>query len=194
MLHRRASLIIVDVLLMIWAVAWVAVGVQVAHEVDGLSRLSDTVATVGRAVDSSGQALESIAGIPLVGDRVRGPAARVREAGRSALASGRRSRESVHNLSPLLGFAVALIPTVPLLAIYLPLRVVGLRERRAVIRLVREHRDDPRLSRLLAQRALSRLSYGDLAAATLDANGGDPARGSTELLAAAELARVGVRR
>jgi hypothetical protein len=184
-------LAVVDVVLVVWSVAWVLVGVRVAHEVEGLTRLSDTVVKVGEAVDASGQAIESLASVPIVGDRLDDPAHRIRTAGQSALASGRSSRGSIHNLSPLLGFAIALIPTVPLLGLYLPLRIGAIRDRRALDRLVRTHRGDPRLPRLLAQRALARLPYEDLAAATLDGSE-VVATGSTGRLAGAEMARLGV--
>ena len=184
-------LVVLDVVLAVWTVAWVIVGFRVADNVEGLTHLSDTVVTVGGALDSSGQALGSLDGLPLVGDRVRDPAGRIRAAGQSAVASGQTARRSVHHLSPLLGFAIALIPTIPLLAIYVPLRVAVVRERRAVGRLVSRHRDDPRLPRLLAQRAISRLDYPDLAAATLEADAIEDG-GATGRLAEAELERLGV--
>ena len=185
-------MVAVDIVLIVWTVAWIVVGTRVSHEVNGLSNVTDTVVRTGTAIDSVAGALQSLESVPFVGGRLSGPIGNIRSAGQSAIASGRSSRQSVHNLSPLLGFAIALIPTVPLLAIYVPLRVSGIRERRAVARLLRDYRDDPRLPRLLAQRALSRLPYHDLAAAAL--RGDRAAEGSTDRLAAAELERVGIER
>lgn len=182
----------VDIVVVAWVVAWIAMGVAVSDEVQGIGRLSETVTNVGAAVDSAGAGLEAISAVPLVGDRLDDPAARVREAGRSALASGRSSRESVDDLSTLLGFVVALVPTLPVVFVYGGWRVRRERDRRAVVRLLEEHRDDPRLDRLLAQRALARLGYPELAAATFDGQNGDEARGSTDRLAAAELTRLGL--
>jgi hypothetical protein len=185
------ALVAIDVVLVVWTLAWVLVGVRVAHEVEGLTHLSDTVVDVGQAIDSSGTALESVAAVPFVGDRLDAPVADIHAAGESAVASGRSSRASVHNLSPLLGFAIALIPTVPLVALYVPLRVGAVRERRELRRLVRTHGDDPRLARLLAQRALARLPYRDLVAPALDSDAA-PDEATTARLAAAELERIGV--
>lgn len=167
-------------------------GVAVSDEVQGLGRLSDTVTNVGSAVDSAGAAMEAIAAVPVVGDELDEPAARVREAGRSALSSGRSSKDSVNALSNLLGIVVALVPTLPVLVGYGGWRARRERDRRAVARLLDTHSDDPRLARLLAQRALGRLGYPELAAATLDGRNGDDAGGSTDRLAAAELARLGL--
>lgn len=185
------SLGLLDAAVAVWIVIWIAMGIAVSHEVQGLARLSDTVVTVGSAVDSAGAALEAAGAVPVVGDRLDEPAAAVREAGRSALSSGRSSRDSVNNLSTLLGLVVGLVPTLPVLIAYGGWRIRWQRDRRAVARLLADHGDDPRLPRLLAQRALARLDYPALAAATLDGRG-DADGGSTDRLAAAELARLGL--
>ena len=106
-----------------WVVVWLFLGFRVADEVRGLSELSGTVTEVGAAVESAGATLGSLAAVPLIGDRVSAPSAEIQAAGRSAIASGRSSRESIRSLSTLLGFAVAVIPTVPLLVLYLPARL-----------------------------------------------------------------------
>jgi hypothetical protein len=128
------ALVVIDVALVVWTAGWVIAGFRVAHEVEGLTHLSDTVVAVGGAVDSSGEALGSLDGVPLVGDRVREPADRIRAAAQDAVASGQTARRSINHLSPLLGFAIALIPTVPLLAIYVPLRLAAVLEGRSARR------------------------------------------------------------
>jgi hypothetical protein len=108
--------------LVLWAVLWVALALVTAHEVLALRDLSDTVVKTGRAVDTAGRALQTLDGIPFVGGRVGPLAEQVRAAGQSALVSGESSRGSATNLAILLGIAVGLIPTVPLVALYLVLR------------------------------------------------------------------------
>jgi hypothetical protein len=181
----------IDLLLIVWTIAWILVGVRVANEVEGLTSLSDTVVQAGGSIQAAGAALGAVSDLPVVGDRVRAPADQLRQTGASTAESGRKSRDSIHSLSSLLGFTIALIPTVPLLALYVPLRVAALRERRAVEDLLRAHAGDPRLPRLLAQRALARLPYRDLAGATLRAPHA-ATNGSTQPLAEAELERVGL--
>lgn len=102
-------------LAVIWCGVWVWLGTQVAAEVRGLTQLSDTVVSAGRAAEASADALEQVGGLPLVGERVEEPVRRVREAGRDAVASGRASRDSAENLSLLLGVAIAVIPCTPVL-------------------------------------------------------------------------------
>ena len=118
----------IDVAIVVWAVVWVFMGLRVADEVRGLSELSTTVIDVGVAVESAGVALGSLSDVPFAGDRLERPSADIRAAGRSAVVSGRSSRDSIRDLSTLLGIAVAVIPTAPLLFIYLPLRAGWFRD------------------------------------------------------------------
>jgi hypothetical protein len=115
--------------LLLWIALWIALAIVTAHEVLALRDLSDTVVKTGRAVDTAGRALQTVAGIPFVGGRVSTLADQVRVAGQSAVASGRSSRDSATNLAVLLGVAVGLIPTVPMLALYLAVRPGGSRRR-----------------------------------------------------------------
>ena len=114
---------VLDVVLVVWVAAWIALGVVVGREVQGLESLSETTVTAGRALDSAGQALGAVANLPLVGENVRELAIRTREAGRSAVASGRESRDSIHDLSILLAVAIALVPSLPYVLLYVPLRL-----------------------------------------------------------------------
>ena len=111
--------------LLLWTALWIALAIVTAHEVLALRDLSDTVVKTGRAVDTAGRALQTVAGIPFVGGRVATLADLVRVAGESAVASGRASRDSATNLAILLGVAVGLIPTMPLLVLYLVVRRSG---------------------------------------------------------------------
>lgn len=61
----------------------------------------------------------------------------------------------------MLGVAIALIPSVPVLAFYVPLRMAAARERRHLQRLWAAHGDDEEFRRFLAHRALFTLPYPD---------------------------------
>jgi hypothetical protein len=114
-----------------WVGLWIGLGVWIGFEVNALRTLSDTVVKAGTAVQTTGDALETIARLPLVGGGVRPLAKEVRDAGVSAQASGRSSRGTIDRLAVLLGLAVGLVPTVPVVALYLPLRRSWQREGRA---------------------------------------------------------------
>jgi len=111
-----------DVAVVLWAALWAGLAVAVYHEVHGLRDVSATLVQTGRAVDSTGKALEAVSGVPFVGDKVRGYAEEVRRAGRSAVRSGRSSRGHIDSLSILLAVVTGLVPTVPVIAAYVSLR------------------------------------------------------------------------
>jgi hypothetical protein len=86
--------------------------------VQTLKQVSGTVVTSGRAVKQTGDALQGLGAIPFVGGDVARVGRQVSTAGVSAQRSGRQSREAVQSLSNLLGISIALIPSVPMLALF----------------------------------------------------------------------------
>jgi hypothetical protein len=184
---------LLDAFLVAWVIAWVVLALVVGREVRGLEDLSRTTVTAGQAVDSAGAALEALGRLPLVGANVRQLAEQARAAGRSAVESGRSSRDSIHDLSILLALAVALVPTLPLLALYLPLRVSWHRQVEAVRRALARRPGDPALVEFLARRAVQNLPY-DVLYETTDAPWRDLEAGRYGHLAAAELRRLGLHR
>lgn len=182
MATRRRAL---DVALLLWAAAWVWVGIWVAREVQGLARLSETVRASGVALERAGDVLAGLDGLPVIGDDIAGPARAVREAGRSAVQSAERTEENAREVGTLLGVSIALIPSLPLLILYVPRRVMEERERRTVRRLLRGG-PDPALDEVLAARALARLPIDRLMAA--------PEPTDRRRLADAELDRLGLTR
>jgi hypothetical protein len=188
--------LVLDVLLVAWTLAWIAVGSVVASEVRGLASLSDTVGEVGVAAQRTGDAIAGLSGLPLLGDavggRVQDAARAVRAAGEDAVASAASSRSSARTVGTLLGVCIALIPTLPVLLLYVPGRVSAERERRAIKRAVAE-RYDRGLEELLALRAVVHLPYQRLREVSRDP-GEDLAAGRHAALAEAELARLGLRR
>jgi hypothetical protein len=191
LLPRGRALVLVDLGLALWVAVWIALGTAIAGQVHGLRQLSVTVTKVGGALQETGQTLDGLSSAPLIGGRIGDAAKRIDEAGDSTVASGARSRESIANLSWMLGVFLAVIPSVPVLVLYVPLRVAAWRERRALERLVRERGDDEVLRRLLAQRALLTIPYQRLLADIEDPLGaaGDA---RVDALADAELERLGV--
>jgi hypothetical protein len=180
-----------DVLVVVWLAGWVVLALFVAREVRDLRQLSDTVVVSGVAVEQTGDLIGSLSRVPFVGSQVSDVADRVREAGRSAQASGRESRDSTTDLSILLALAIGLVPTVPLLGLYTPLRITWTRESRAVRAALRNDPRDVKLTEFLARRAVATLPYHELRAVSADPFG-DLADRRFEALAGLELARLGV--
>ena len=114
----RAFLTILGVFVVVWTVAWILMGIWTKHEVQTLRRLSNTVIQSGGAVKQTGDALQGLRSIPFVGGDVARIGRQVSVAGVNARRSGRSSRSAVDNLASLLGFAIATVPTFPMIALF----------------------------------------------------------------------------
>ena len=178
-----------NVALAIWAAFWVAIAAYTAYEVAALRTLSHTVVKAGAATESTGHALAAVGHLPFVGGQISSLAAQAVAAGASARASGASTAAKIVPLAVLLGIAIALIPTVPLLALYVPLALGWRRDRKAVRRAVAQWEGEPELEAFLAHRALAHLSFDEL----LKLGHGDADGSSRNAeLAAAELRRLGL--
>jgi hypothetical protein len=184
---------LLDVAMVVWIAGWIVLALLVGREVRQLRQLSDTVVVAGVAVEDTGDLLSSLQGVPFVGSQVGDVAERVKEAGQSARVSGRASRDSTENLSVLLALAIGLIPTLPLLGLYAPLRLTWTREARAVRRSLAAAPNDRVLKEYLARRAVVNLSYHELLSVSKDPFD-DLEEGRFDALAERELERLGLRR
>lgn len=178
-----------DVALVIWAAFWIGVAAYTAYEVAALRTLSRTVVRAGVATESTGHALGAVGHLPFVGGRISQLAAQAVAAGASARASGAATAATIDHLAILLGIVIALIPTVPLLTLYVPLRLGWRRERRAIRLAVARWEGEPGLETFLAQRALVQLPFEELRDLGYDGTEGSPPNSE---LAAAELRRLGL--
>ncbi len=184
-----AWMVALDLLVVVWVVGWLALGLRVHDEVQGLTELSTTISRAGGAVEETGRALDAL-DVPLVGERIDRTAKAVTDVGRETRISGRTSRDSISDLSTLLGLSVAFIPSSAMLFVYLPARVARTRERRALRNLLERFGADPTLERLLAHRALQTMSYHRLQREVGDRPWADLAEGRYGELAAAERRRL----
>lgn len=189
----RRTVWILDVSLALWVVAWIWLGFAIGREVSNLTTLSDTVVTAGQAVEDTGRALHALQQIPFVGDRIAAIEQQIEAAGASAVASGQQSRGSVEDLAVLLTFSIAVIPSVPVLALYLPLRISRLLDVRTIRRAARRAASDPAFEEFLARRAAENLTYHRLREITANP-WRDLDEGRFGVLARAELARLGLSR
>ena len=184
---------VLDVAAVLWVALWIVLALLVGREVRNLRELSDTVVTAGVAVEQTGGLVRTLGNVPFLGSRVSGVADEVEAAGRSAQESGRDSRDSTENLSVLLALCIGLIPTLPLLGLYLPLRWTWTHEARAVRRALRFRPDDPLLTEFLARHAVVNFSYDRLLAVSQQPYR-DLEEGRYDELARLELERLGIQR
>ncbi len=182
---------ILDRALVLWIVFWIGAGWFAAAQVSTFTTIGDTLVTTGSSISQTGDALRLLAAVPLVGGQAGSVAGTITKAGAQMQASGRQSRSTVQYLSWVIGFALAVVPSLLMMAVYLPRRVLWRRDVLALrAGLVR---GDAGLEKYLAHRAIDALPHDVLQTIT-DDPWRDLAAGEYGRLADAELARLGVAR
>jgi hypothetical protein len=86
----RGVRLAIDVAIAGWLIAWIVLGIAVAHQVKQLGDLSDTAVLAGQAIQQTADVLDQIGRIPLVGTPVGDLADSIRKTGQSAQQSGGR--------------------------------------------------------------------------------------------------------
>jgi hypothetical protein len=119
-----------DIAVVAWVALWIVFGVSVARDVRGLTSVSDTIVVAASTVDRTADALTPLAKLPFVGDRIQQAQAGIHQAAEDARANAATSRQSIQDLARLLGWAVALAPTVPIVVGYAALRYFDARRHR----------------------------------------------------------------
>lgn len=185
------ALVVADLLVVAWVLLWVALGLAVADAVRQLTGITDGFASIAGALGDAAAAVDGI-DLPLVGGGLDQAAGSLREAGRDVAVSGEAGETTIERTANVLGAAVALVPSLPLVVGYLPPRLSRTREVAALRRLIEEGADEPGLERFLAHRAAERLSYRELRAVSAHP-WRDLEEGRYGELADAELRRVGLR-
>ena len=151
-----------DFALAAWVAVWVVLGVWTGLEMRQLKRLSDTVVASSEVLHETAEVLRTLQDLPVVGERVGDAEQAVGKAAESARSSGRASRNTIDVLSVLLGVSIVLIPTIPFVGLYVPMRIAWAREVRAVRSAMAEAGDDRTFREFLARRAAENLGYHQL--------------------------------
>jgi hypothetical protein len=175
-----------DVALALWAALWIALAVAVVQSTRDVAKLGGTVSQTGAAVTQVGAVMNSI---PLVPSDVSGASESVQQAGASAEVSGNEGGDAANRLGIYLGIAIAFIPSVPLIGLYLPIRFSRIREARFARRSLVTFGHDSRFQEFLARRAVENLPYEEIMAVS-EQPWEDMKQGRFRALAEAELARL----
>lgn len=189
----EATIRLLDSAVAAWLVLWIVVGGWSAYTTWQLSDLGDTVSRSGSAITSAGEALQSLREVPVVGERPAELGEETATTGAEIEDRGQQVKGELRQLAILLGLAIAVMPTTPVVGLYVPLRAARRRERREIAHVLRSPDAGDGFDRYLAERAVSHLSWDDVR--RLDR---DPwqaiAEGRHRGLADAELARLGLSR
>jgi hypothetical protein len=180
----QRSVRMIDVLIVVWTAAWIFLGVTVGLFVERLGAVGEGIRDAGAAVGRAGTSVGELGDVPLVGGGFSDLSARIDDLGGEIVRSGRSIENDVDALAVLIGGALALGPTVPILALWVPPRVARERERPALRRALRG--PDDRAIAYLAHRAVSTRLFSELVAVSDDPVA-DLQAGRYDALAALEL-------
>jgi hypothetical protein len=175
-----------DLVVAAWAVLWVALALAVVQNTRDVAKLGGTVSQTGSAVSQVGGLINDI---PLLPGDVSGASQSVQAAGASAQVNGTEGQDAADRLAIYLGIAIAIVPSVPIIGLYLPIRVTRIRERRVAQQALAIHASDPQFQEFLARRAVEKLDYEDIMAVSAHP-WDDMNQGRFTALATAELHRL----
>ena len=193
----RARELVADVATWIWVSLWAVIAYRLYSTLAGFAEVGRAIGQGGSNIQAAGTNVgDALSGIPLVGEGVRDLSrSAFGLAGEPFVFVGRELEQLLLIIAALLGLLVLGVTLVPWLTRYLPWRARRLFELRTAHRAIRGARrdvPDAAIERLLASRALHRLTWGELLEHTPDPMG-DFARGRYKSLAQAELESVGLR-
>lgn len=184
---------LLDGLVIFWVVLWFLIGAWTGVTIWAASDIGDTITTSGHALESTGTALTKLGAVPVVGERAKALGEEVQNTATDIASRGQEFKGQLHRLSLMLGISIMVMPTTPIVGLYLPLRLARRREVVGIRRTLAKHGDDPQLDRYLAERALSHLPFTAIYSVSTDP-WRDLSDGRARDLADVELGRLGLER
>lgn len=181
---RQRSIVAIDLLVVLWTAAWLVLGIAVGTFVERLGAVGEGMQDTGRAIGRAGDAVGQLSDVPLVGEGFDAIAQEIQEIGSETAQNGRSVEDDVDSLAVLIGAGLALGPTLPILALWVPPRVSRERERHSLRKSLKS--DDGVALAYLANRAVATRLFRELRKASDDPVA-DLEAGRYEALAALEL-------
>jgi hypothetical protein len=188
---RRTRQIVADVVLLCWLAVCVWLGRAVSDGIGALRRPADGLTSAGNGFrDNMTGAAGNVGDLPLIGDTLRGPFDSLSDTGQQLANVGTSIGSTVSTIATVTGIAVAVVPIVLALLVWLAVRLRFVRRATAARRLV----SAPGAQELFALRALTRQPLRHLARLGPDPaarfRDGDPAM--VRALAVLELRSCGI--
>ncbi|MFQ5967702.1 MAG: hypothetical protein ACE5MI_08835 [Acidimicrobiia bacterium] len=179
----------VDLLVAVWVVVCILLGYFVAQRVNELGSLGDGLVSVGTAISEVAAGLGNVADIPFVGGGLETVIEQIDGIGQAAVDRGEEGKSAVLRLAVGIGLLFTLVPTLPVLVVWVPLRTLWERDRRE-IRLALES-DTDGIEAYLAYRVVATYPYRRLHQVSQDP-WSDLQAERFEHLAGLELERMGL--
>ncbi|MBA3989478.1 MAG: hypothetical protein H0X54_00325 [Propionibacteriales bacterium] len=189
----ESTIRVLDGLVIFWLVLWLFIGAWSAVTIWHVGDIGDTISNSGRALETAGTALTKVGSVPIIGDEAGELGNEVVTTAADVASRGQEVKGQLRQLAVMLGLSIIVMPTTPVVGMYLPLRLARRREISGIRQALAQHGGDARLDRYLAERALDHLPFTSVRSLSPDP-WRDIAEGKATKLADAELERLGLRR
>ncbi len=189
----ESTIRVLDGLVIFWLVLWLFIGAWSAVTIWHVGDIGDTISNSGRALETAGTALTKVGSVPIIGDEAGELGNEVVTTAGDVASRGQEVKGQLRQLAVMLGLSIIVMPTTPVVGMYLPLRLARRREISGIRQALAQHGGDARLDRYLAERALDHLPFTSVRSLSPDP-WRDIAEGKATKLADAELERLGLRR
>lgn len=170
-MHRlsQRTVVVIDLLLVAWVIAWIWIGIGTAQRVGSLRSLGQGVVSAGRIASDVGDAIGRLGDLPVIGSGFDAVAGAIEGVGDATTRLGRSGQDAVDRAAAQIGWVLAIAPTVPFLAIWTSARIARERERRSIRAALRD--DGDAVFAYLAHVAVTHRPYRELLGVSRDPMG-----------------------
>ena len=187
MTHQR--IVAIDFLVIAWVLLCLSLGVWAAKKVNSLGALGDGLVNAGESIGGVGEWVNGLADLPLLGEGIGAIGGEIEDLAASTAEKGEQGKDAIWAAALSVGILLTLLPTLPVLVFWLPVRISTERER-ASLRAALKARE-PGVWEHLARQAADDMPYRELRALSADP-WQDIRDGRYEVLARAEIDRLGL--
>lgn len=185
MAYRR--IVALDYLVIAWCLLCLLLGIWSAKRINQLGALGDGLVSTGDSISGLADWIGGLGDTPFVGAGFDIVAGSIGELGESTAEKGQESKDAVWRVALVVGILFVVLPTVPVLAVWVPVRISAERERRSLREALQA--GDPAVWEYLARQAADDLPFRKLQAISADP-WADIREGRYETLARIELDRL----
>jgi len=187
MTHQR--IVAIDFLVIAWVLLCLMLGMAATKRINHLGTLGDGLVSAGDSVAGVGAWIGGLQDTPLIGGTIGTIADRVDALGATTAQQGRDGKAAVWKAALAIGILITLLPTLPVLVVWIPARVALERERASLRAALQAN--EPGVWEYLALQAVDDMSFRDLRKISADP-WEDIRNARYEKLARVEIDRLGL--
>jgi hypothetical protein len=185
--HRR--IVAIDLLVIAWVLFCLMLGIAATKRINRLGALGDGLVSAGNSVSGVGGWIGGLSQTPVIGGSFGTVADKINALGSATAQQGRDGKDAIWKAALGVGILIILVPTLPVLFVWVPVRV-GVERERASLRAALKAKE-PGVWEYLALQAVEDMSFRDLRKISADP-WEDIRRGRYAVFARLEIDRLGL--